>query len=425
MVEYVSQNDFYEIRLASLLSNVDKDLIIELYQPIVGAQSTILYLTLLKQKRNATEEEIYSVEALSKNTQMTLGQLLSARQFLEGVGLLKTFEKVDGNNRSYIYMLYAPKTPKDFFDDILFKGLLIQAVGEKEALALASKYEIDMKIPEGYKEISASFTEMFTPDYNDPSFTKNINSTLIGHKTRKLRLEFNYDTFFEYIEANSQIRRTVFDSKTMVELERIANLYGADEKIVAFAVIDEYKPYESPHLIFEDVADNVKERSKIARPKKVLKNISKSDVSGKTTLIKKIQIMDETSPVEYLRKLQGYTEPSKADVDVVEHLSFQYNFSYGVINAIVDYTLAKCKNVLNFKFADKVAASVAREGLTNALDTMNYLTSNKTSRSVTPLKEEEPKEVIKENKESNVEQISDDEMDSILDNIAKKRGGKK
>ncbi len=425
MVEYASQNDFYEIRLASLLSNIDKDLIIELYQPIVGYQSTILYLTLLKQKRNSKTDDFYSLEHLSKQTQMTYGQLLSARQFLEGVGLLKTYERVDGNKRAYIYMLFAPKNPRDFFDDILFKGLLIQAIGEKGAMEIASKYEIDLKIPEGYEDVSASFTEMFTPDYNDPSFTKEVSNTLIGHKTRKLKLEFNYEKFFEAIEQNSQLRRSVFDNKTMVELERIASLYGVDEKGVAFAVVDTYKPYEVPHLIFEDVAENVKKRAKTPRSKKVvIKKINKSDVEGNSDLIKKIQFMDETSPIEYLSRLQDNTQPSQGDVEVVEHLSFTYNFSYGVINAIIDYTLAKCNNVLRLKFADRIAASIKRQHLENALDTMNYLTNMNSVNKTATKKENLPKEEKKVT-ETEVEHISDDEMDSILAGFAMKRGGKK
>ena len=57
-MDYISENDIYEIRIASLVSNVDKDVIVELYQPLIGCIPTILYLTLLKQKRNEDDDSI-------------------------------------------------------------------------------------------------------------------------------------------------------------------------------------------------------------------------------------------------------------------------------------------------------------------------------------------------------------------------------
>ena len=56
-MDYISPKDIYEIRIASLVSNIDKDVIIELYQPLIGYTASILYLTLLKQKRNESKND--------------------------------------------------------------------------------------------------------------------------------------------------------------------------------------------------------------------------------------------------------------------------------------------------------------------------------------------------------------------------------
>ncbi len=428
MVDYVSVLDFYEIRLASLISNVDKDVLIELYQPLIGYQSANLYLTLLKQRRNADEDDIYSVELLSKMTQMTQGQLLNARQFLEGVGLLKTYENASQDKRSYIYVLYAPKTPKEFFDDVLFKGLLIQAVGEKEALRLASKYEIDLAIPEEYKEITTSFRDVFSIDYNDPSFYASFSDSIITHKTRNLRLEFNYDKFFQFVEENSQIRRSVLNNKDMVEIERIASLYSLEEKDMAFIFVDCYKPYEEPHISFEEMAQLAKERIKLAKPRG-RKTQKKSDlvVNSDSQLLQKAKMMDNLSPIKFLTLLQGNTKPSTADMEVAENLVNQFNLSYGVVNAIIEYTLTRCNNFLNEKFAEKVASTLAREGISDSLSAMNYLNKKPTRKTnyqkvehkEEPVKEKEPEVVQKE------EHISDEELDEILEKISKRKGGKK
>ena len=78
-MEYFSVNDIYEIRLASLISNIDKDVIIELYQPLIGSISTILYLSLLKQKRKEILEDekyFYQTKQLVKRESLKFYQTL-------------------------------------------------------------------------------------------------------------------------------------------------------------------------------------------------------------------------------------------------------------------------------------------------------------------------------------------------------------
>ena len=201
-------NNYYEIRLASLVSNVDKDVIIELYQPLIGAISSIVYLTLVKQKRNESDEDIYSLESLLNNMQLPINSFTNARRNLEAVGLLKTYESVNNDIHRYIFELFAPKTPKEFFNDILFKGLLIQYVGEKEALRLANSYEINTNIDKDkFDDISASFVEIFNPDYDHISFTKNVGENLATHNSKKIASDINIDIVFNLVEENSQIKK--------------------------------------------------------------------------------------------------------------------------------------------------------------------------------------------------------------------------
>ena len=429
MVEYVSSKDFYEIRLASLLSNVDKDVVIELYQPLIGSLATILYLNLVKQKRNEDEETIYSMETLLTIMQVAPGQLLAARHFLEGVGLLKTYEKDEGENRSYIFVLYAPKTPKDFFNDVLFKGLLIQSVGEKEAQRLASAYTIDLSIAESYKDITTSFVDVFSLDYNDPSFVKEFTGAMLGHKTSAIKFGFDYEKFFGYIEENSQIKRSVFLKKDMKEIERIAALYGMDESAMAFIVSDVYRPYENPHLDYSELAENCRNKIKMptlsTRKRRIVKT---SSLSSNSDLSKKIKIMERLPTADYLELLQNGSKPSGGDLRTIDFISKKYSFPFGVINVIVDYTLEKCNNVLNKDFADSVSASLAREEIETALDAMNYLTSNSSKRGSRSKKKEEVVEetTVVETKKEPVETISDDELENMLNIIeTKKKGGKK
>lgn len=421
-MDYISPKDVYEIRIASLVSNVDKDVIIELYQPLIGSLASVLYLTLLKQKRNEEDDSIvFTHEQLLSLTQVSSGNLLTARHALEGVGLLRTYLKEFEGERYYIYMLYAPKTPKEFFDDVLFKGLMIQAIGEKETKRLAMHYRVDLVIPEEFKEISASFVDVFNPNYDDASFRKNINSSIVGHESGRVKISFNYDLFFKYIETNSQIITSSFLKRELKEVERLAALFGLDEKTMAVIVIDEYRGDKTPHLDFASIAERAKEQIRYPHLQSKVAS-KKSQVSGDGILVQKIHLMEKTSPADWLKLLQNNTKVASSDLDIVNNLSSDYGFSNGVINAITDYVLTKNDNILSKKYCEKIASSLARERVETAIDAMNYLNKislgNKSKKHIPVKKIEESTKP-----EPSQSTISDEEMEDIF-SMFDKKGGK-
>lgn len=380
-MDYVSKNDFYEIRLASLITNVDKDSLLELYQPLIGAQATILYLTMLKQKRNADGGTIFKMEQLLKTMQLSAGELHNARRYLEAVGLIRTYESVAEDVRCYIYVVYSPKSPKTFFEDVLFKGLLIQNVGEKEAKRLANKYKVNLVIPEEYKEVSASFVDVYKLDYDDPSFKKEFNHQIIGRDHGRAKIELNFDLFFGYINENSSIDVSAFTKKDMKELERLAALFGLDEKQMAFIVIDVYEASESNRLDFEKIKNKAVEEIRFRQ----VPNVEKSKVSGDSIVASKIQMMEEVAPAKFLQYLQQGTKPARSDINIVNAISKDYCFGNGIINVIVEYVLYKNNNILSKNYCEKIAASLAREKVVTAVDAMNFLNrmnikSNKKSK---------------------------------------------
>lgn len=411
-MDYVSKNDFYEIRVASLITNIDKDSLLELYQPIVGAQAAILYLTLLKQRKNGDGGTIFKTEQLLKSMQLSAGEFHSARRFLEAVGLIRTFESKNQDVRCYIYLIYSPKSPKAFFEDALFKGLLILNVGEKEAKRLANKYKVNLVIPPEYNEVSASFVDVYNLDYDDPSFRKDFGNQIIGRDHGRAKLEFNYDLFFRYVSENSSIDTTSFKKKDMKEIARLATLFGLDEKTMAFIVIDEYVPVGTNHLDFDKIKNKCEQEIRYS----LVKNSQKSDVSGDSELVNKIKMMDEVAPAKFLQYLQQGTKPARSDIAIVNSLSKDYGFSNGIINVIVEYVLYKNNNVLSKNYAEKIAASLAREGANTAVDAMNYLKKLTVKNS--------SKKKPAEKKETFEEAISLDEMNDLLNELEVKKNAK-
>ena len=407
-MDYVSKNDFYEIRVASLITNLDRDSLLELYQPIIGAQAAILYLTLSTQKKSPDGGNIFKTEQLLKNMALTPGEFYSARRYLEAVGLIRTYETVQEDVRCYIYVIYSPKSPKAFFEDVLFSGLLIQSIGEKEAKKLANKWKVNLIIPDEYHEVSASFLDVYKINYDDPSFRKEFNVSIIGRDHGRANLEFNFDLFLSYIKESSFIDIDLFKRKDLKEIARLATLYGINEKWMAQIVIEEYNPNSINHFDYEKIKFSCEDLVKYS----VLKHKSDPFISTDSDVGQKIDLFNRVSPAEFLSYKQNGTKPISSDLNIINSLSLNFGFSNGVINAIVDYVLQKNKNVLSKNYTEKIAASIAREGINTAIDAMNYLNR-------TEIKNKEvtkPENVLKTKKESK-KKMTLEEINSLLDEL--------
>lgn len=406
-MEYVLNSDVYQIKLASLVSNVDKDVMVELYQPLVGANATILYLTLLKQKRNEEDEIEYALPHLLNILQFTPAQFLSARRMLEGVGLLRSYSN---QARQYIYVLYAPKNPKDFFDDVLFKGLLIQSIGEKETKKLALRYKVNLSISPDYEEVSASFVDIFHPDYDDAAFKKNFKESFVGHDEGRIRINFNDDLLNKYLSEELSIPAISVGKRDLKEIARYATLFGFGEKQMASVVASIYDKEASIHIDFAKLALRAEEELRISKPK-IPDDLGV--MKGNDEISLKCQLMESSTPAKFLRLKQNNTKVSVSDLKIVDSLIKNYGFPNGVINAILDYSLEKCDNTLNLNYCEKVASSLARGNIKTAIDAMNYLNRKSTRKKV---EEGQIKEtIVVKSTSSKVEsKISDDEMNSLL-----------
>lgn len=416
-MDYVSANDIYEIRLASIITNVDKDVLVELYQPLVGADAIMLYLTLQKQFKNGDKGETFKIKNLISITGYNNEMILCDKHLLEAVGLLRTYKKEIDNQTYYIYVLYAPKSPKDFFDDDLFRGLLVKSIGEKETDKLKSRYHVNLIIPDDYKEITSSFVDVFHPDYNDPAFKQEINNAILGHNSGRIVLNFDYDKFFSSLSKKSTMSSKNFTKVDMKHISKIATLYNVDEDVMSSIIIGHYNPENAKHFDFEKIEKDVKE----CKTYKVFKNVEnvKSKINGEGDIADEIRMIDNCSPVEYLQVLQNNTKPASADIKIVEDLSKNYGFSYGVINSIVKYCLERNDNILKRNYVEKVAASIARQKIITSIDALNYLYK------VTSKNEKKSKPVSKSNNNTQKVEVSDQEMDDILNMIdSMKKGGK-
>ena len=124
--------DTYIVANQTILNDQDRKLLITLYQPIIGTSAISLYFTLWSY---LDKLEICSCEwthhHLMTNMGCRLSEIMEAREKLEAIGLLKTYVKRDSVNH-YVYQLYSPLSPAEFFNNPILSTTLYNNVGMKE-----------------------------------------------------------------------------------------------------------------------------------------------------------------------------------------------------------------------------------------------------------------------------------------------------
>ena len=87
--------DTYRVFNRAFIENRKKDLLVSLYQPIIGVSAVNLYLTLYNDLLdNDIESKVYSHHHLMSLMLTNLDTIVEARKKLEAIGLLKTFYRV-------------------------------------------------------------------------------------------------------------------------------------------------------------------------------------------------------------------------------------------------------------------------------------------------------------------------------------------
>ena len=411
----LSENDYLEVKLNSLIADYDSETISNLYQPIIGYASLAVYFTLIAEAKNQSLTSVISHNQLLNRLQMAPGDFVDARKKLEGVGLLRTILEEEGGTKIYHYQIFAPKNPDRFFDDTLLYGMLIKAIGEVDSKRFKMIYHFDDKEVKG-KDISSSFVDVYQPNFEDPSFMKALDGGKgIGRRSGKINSEFNYDTFFTYLGEISQIKQDAFTKKDMKEIERLAALNGIGEEEAAYIVSEIFDPKlgKGKHIDFQLLTTRFQEQNNYSYLLSKKMSRRSNTNSGSSVLAEKINIMETRSPKEFLALLQNGSQPAMSDLKIIDDLSKKFNLNNAVINAILDYVLMTNDNVLYRGLCEKIGASLAREGLTTTIDAMNYLKRvSKHHKKATNSETKESKPIKAENKaekkELNWDQLLDD-----------------
>ncbi len=352
--------DTYTVINKSIITEDDKQNIISLYQPLIGPIAVSLYFTLLHDIKllNFISND-HTHYHLMVTMSSSIETIKKAREALEGIGLLKTYYK-EGETDSYVYELYSPVSPKEFFASPIFNVSLYNNIGKKEYELLKAEYELPKIDLKEYQDISKEINVVFqsSPDVNQIEAKE--KSTLNVTLKSKIDFDLLIASFPKGI-----IKESTFTKKTKELIEQLAFIYDLDTlKMVELIrmVVSEKGTIDKEQLRlnarkYYQYDNNGKLPTLVYRTQP---EYLKTPTGDNSQLAKIIYLFENTSPYDFLRIKNNGSQPTQRELRLLETLLIDLNLQPAVVNVLVDYVLKKNNNKLNKDFVEAIASQWKR-----------------------------------------------------------------
>lgn len=363
-------SDPYCLKMADRITPSELIYITQLYQPLIGPLSVSLYMTLCHEySLELKETTMGNHRGLMSMMGTALDKIVTARENLEAVGLLKTMkvEETEGNIY-YEYVLLSPMTPSQFFSDDMLSIILLNRVGkvkyrELRGKLLTPKEELPrngtrMDLTKSFDQVFCTITPselMVKPGSETDQFLQEIErqfplvQSLHSSQEKEIVLK-TVEPDFAFLEAS--LPKTGLKSRTLSTelksvIKELAFLYGLDDLQLSYFLQDPFVSLEDHEIRPDKLWQLVKEwyhrehqgEPAIQRkpPSSRLKteetptNLTKEDAHK--------QAMATVSPVTLLEQYQQGSKVSPADLKIVEELAGSYSLPTGVINVLLEYVM--------------------------------------------------------------------------------------
>lgn len=362
--------DTYTIVKKSIITEEDKKNIIALYEPIIGPIAVSLYFTFLRDIRLLDYISTdYTHHHLMSTMKSSLDIIKIARESLEGVGLLKSYFK-PGEPNSYVYELYSPLSPKEFFASPIFNVTLYNNLGKAEYELITMEYQVPKIDIKDYQEISKPLNLTFKSSPNIEMIeTREKNSLNI-----KLESNIDFDLLLSsmpkgLISSQNLTKKTkelinqlsfIYDIDTlqMVEIIRtVINESGIIDKEALRKATRNYYKYNNsgklPTIVYRSQPEYLK-----------------SPEGDSSPLGQIIYMFENTSPYDFLKIKYKGAQPTSRDLKILESLAIDLELKPAVINVLLDYVLKKNNNKLNQNFIETIAGQWKRSNIKTAQEAM-------------------------------------------------------
>jgi replication initiation and membrane attachment protein len=381
--------DHYTVATNGMLQEYDRKIITFLYQPLIGSAPYSLFMSLWGE---VEENRLWSLESahyhLMNVLSANLQEVYEARLKLEGIGLLKIYEKKSDGERRFVYELQRPLSPQEFFHDGMLNVYLYQKIGRTHYMRLKNFFTDQAVEKDQYSETTRSFQDVFTSEQNINFLQHDANADSESGTGRKFvqysngsglpldEVDFDFQLLLSGL-SEAMVPRKAFNVKVKETVVKLSYLYGIDPiqmKNLLLGAIDSEDEIDLELLRKAardwyqlQSGDNLPELT--ARTKAVREN--KTTDKQLTKEEELLDYLETTSPKDVLADISNGSSPSKSDLQAVEEVMLSQKLSIGVMNVLIQYVLLKTDMKLTKGYMEKIASHWVRKKVTTAAQAMD------------------------------------------------------
>lgn len=368
----------YRVVLANYLPHNYQLSLSHLYQPLIGMQAVMLYQTLLNESSLLSERDIRTHHSLMNYLNSPLDIIYNERLKLEAIGLLKTYESIEEQQKIFAYHLQSPFAPREFFHDPMLAELLYHHLGEKIYIQLKHQFMAETDVSNQQKEISAKFSDVFTTI--KPTLQKDWQLTT--HR-EKIRRQQNTEDFS--LIATSLKQRfippeqvlTPSNKRLISDMMRLYHLTEHDvEKCVFWALAEDHS---LDHEEFKAACHDIFKTEKNALIKLQEKQ---QDIPNQQPLEQQIetkstkdQLSELLETISLRQLLEGLTkgQASEKELKMIGKIMQTHRLKPSVMNVLVHYVLTRTNKKLSEDYLETIASHWARVELNTAKEAMDFV----------------------------------------------------
>lgn len=408
--------DTFVVVNKTTLSDKDRNLLMLLYQPLVGHQSISLYYTLWSY---LDKSELISAEwthhNILRDMMISNQELDDAKKKLEAIGLIKTYVK-KGNINNYVYELYSPINASEFINNPVLSIALFNAVGKLEYERIINYFKIPKINLKEYEDITSKFSDVF--EFTNIKFNDNLIYDIKKSSYRNLEIlsKIDINTILSLISDDLLNKKSLtkdtkdliyklsyiynYDNDDMIELIRnsISEKHTIDKKMLRMNASKYYRfdnMGKLPSIIYKNQPEYLRKE--------------KSNTSNRN---KMINLFETTSPYDFICSKYKSGNPTSTDLNIISYLLIDLNLKPGVVNVLIDYVLKINNNKLIKSFVEVIASQWSKSGIETVEDAMNIAEQEYKKRKKTPTNTNKKVATTPDwfNKEIKEEEATDEEI---------------
>ncbi|NLY62235.1 MAG: hypothetical protein GX074_00030 [Erysipelothrix sp.] len=321
MMHLYGENEF-RIEANFAINNQEIETLFLMYQPILGANSISIYLSLL----HATINTDYT--NLARNTGLNIDEIERSLIMLERYRLIETYKHHEQSE--YAHILKRPLAANDFLNHYVYGLELKKVIGTHQFNVLLIKFKEKKIAMDGFVNITEKKV------FNQNAFSEKDLEILLKNDpiAKPLDSQFNFDLFLN--DASELKFPSILRTKENLNLiSELALFYGISETRMATLVYRSIN-YAEKELVVDRLLDRVRRETV-----EVVHNVNKYDLPN----------------VAFLKSLQNGAAVSDYNKKLLEQLSFDMKLNKQVVNRLIEYVMESKNNQLIHNFVLQIATT--------------------------------------------------------------------